>query len=312
MFLDTALNPQPAVLLFFVLSGFVLGCLLDKSAVTSLPSYARYLFRRLFRLAPASWASVLFAAMLAGGAAYSLQEIFEAAIFVSFQPNAVLWTMQIELLASAVLPLLFWISRRCGFWINAAVFALLAFATLSFSLPLFVQFLVFFHAGLLVSHVPEKWPNRISALGSVIIILSAIAILWLPEFIGGPSRPLHYSKWQHWLWSEILPTFLMVYLVVVRRAGPLHNIMEARLFRFLGTVSFGIYLLHLPVLYATVRMLHGLHQHDGLRGALIALILTVLFTIPLAYLLHRFIERPCIEIGRKVSGIGQTSPIPNT
>lgn len=298
-FLDAALNPQPSVLLFFVLSGFVLGCLLDKVAITDAQSYARYLLRRLFRLVPASWASIALAVVLSG-AAYSWRDILSAAAFVSFRPNTVLWTMHVELLASAVLPALYWVVRRCGVWVNAATFVFLTCATFSNAVPVFVQFLIFFYVGLVVSHVPANWAKHVSpSTGCTLAIIATVAMQWLPDVVAGNDRALHYAKWQPWLWSEIIPTFMIVYLVTAQKIGPIRQILTTRPTRFVGKISFGIYLLHLPVLYAVMHLIK--FEDAGLIRMSAIFLAAMAITIPLAAVLHRWIELPFIALGRSFS-----------
>ena len=57
-------NPQPAVLLFFTISGLVLGRQLHKEPINNFFIFIAYLCRRFFRLIPLMWASIIFAFIL--------------------------------------------------------------------------------------------------------------------------------------------------------------------------------------------------------------------------------------------------------
>src|SRR4051812_39751518 len=57
----TLSNGRAAVVLFFVLSGFVMGLSLDHAHPLNLRLYAAFLVKRLFRLMPAIWIAIAFA-----------------------------------------------------------------------------------------------------------------------------------------------------------------------------------------------------------------------------------------------------------
>ena len=122
------------VLLFFVLSGMVLA--LPRIAGRG-ASYGRYLLSRALRLYPAAWAVTAIAALallvepaethgrfstfwLAGqfGSPIKSSDAFHyIGLIVPFDPtrlDGVLWSLELELRASLLLPLLVWLACRCG------------------------------------------------------------------------------------------------------------------------------------------------------------------------------------------------------
>lgn len=299
---EVVLNGQSVVLLFFVLSGFVLGCLLDRVPVRNFEDYCRYLFRRCCRLVPPSWVSIAFAIAISA-TVFSWKEIVEAVVFYSFAPNVVLWTMHVELIASALFPIMYWVARRCGPVVNFALIAVLSAATLS-ETPSFTQFMVFFHMGLLVSHIPESWTKKLSpSAGVLLLCLSLLAMLWLPHLIVDKSKHNYLASWNLWLWAEIIPTFLIVYLIVAQKAGSIQRFLKLKGVQYIGTVSLGTYLFHLQMLtivIATIdsNMTFWQNSSGEFFRFIVIYICTLLTTLPLSFLMYRCVERPFIALGR--------------
>jgi peptidoglycan/LPS O-acetylase OafA/YrhL len=67
---------------------------------------------------------------------------------------------------------------------------------------------------------------------------------------------------------------------------------------FLGTISFSVYILHFAVLGSVGPWLRGLGL-DGVAIFLLVLTITLVLTIPLAFVTYRYIEQPFMRLGRK-------------
>ncbi|KAI8912568.1 acyltransferase 3 [Gorgonomyces haynaldii] len=83
----------------------------------------------------------------------------------------------------------------------------------------------------------------------------------------------------------------------------LQQLFSMRLFRFLGTVSFGIYLVHPMVLLSTIcPLIVGLTALKiGFWGVfVISFIVYLLITLPLGYILYLCIDRPSVDIAFKI------------
>lgn len=75
-----------------------------------------------------------------------------------------------------------------------------------------------------------------------------------------------------------------------------------RLAQFLGAISYGIYLSHELIITCTQYLLITLAPECGRSAHFLALLfLTLLGTIFVSGILHRFIEVPCIELGKKLA-----------
>jgi peptidoglycan/LPS O-acetylase OafA/YrhL len=124
-----------AVSVFFVLSGFVLGETLLRSGKQS--DYHLFIVRRLFRILPALWASVLVAPVIWNELArpITLAEIGRHLWLAETWLNIPLWSLRVELVNSALLPVMWWLRGKLNMGGQLAVLlGLLGLSTHSFGL----------------------------------------------------------------------------------------------------------------------------------------------------------------------------------
>jgi len=78
------------------------------------------------------------------------------------------------------------------------------------------------------------------------------------------------------------------------------RVIDNRVLRHIGTVSFSIYLIHFAILHFG----HGLADRlgDSVAALVATYVVTLVVSTVLASLTYRFIELPAIELGRRVSG----------
>ena len=145
--LEILLNAHAAVVLFYVLSGYVLSLALLKAPMT-VDSVLQFYIRRGFRIFPALWASVglalAYTLLFAGQPFASTVSDWFPAVFraghVSFARIALamvgfghvlplpLWSIAIELVASMLMPLFLLLSSsRLGLGLTGVALALLSF-----------------------------------------------------------------------------------------------------------------------------------------------------------------------------------------
>jgi peptidoglycan/LPS O-acetylase OafA/YrhL len=329
--LDIVLDPQPAVLLFFVLSGFVLGCQLQSAADRGEEfSYWSFLSRRAFRILPMMWASLCFAvALLAVSSAFDNQavgslhrafsRVWANAALVDYEVNVVTWSLFIELIGSAAVPLLFVVATRSGPVLNSAVLICLLCILLWVRRPVAAQFMLFFDVGLLVGYVAQpSWLQYPTAL--VVAAIAAILYLASPEFFDGESRLWGQDHWHKWMWAEAFACAAIVYLIAAQQLPMLNKILNLGPIRHLGRISFSVYLLHWPIVlfclsvWRRVSDAWGLQPPKLLVFAILAVCVAPL-TIALSEVTYERIERPFMALARRISSSPRRldiAPVPSS
>lgn len=263
------------LVLFFVLSGFLLFGPWARAAEhgTKVPQLGVYALRRAARIAPAYYlalaGSVALLWGLAGTPGVRLPPAEGLPLFAIFAQNASpqtvmkldppLWTIAIEVCFYAVLPLLGWLTLRgrarrralvtvpiiliaVGLAWNATTSHLGLGMTYTKTLPAMIGY---FACGMLaaVAHQRGVGAARRSMLlyGGVILVLADAVARALGAASGSSLIPVMLRE---------LPAaagFAMIIAAVACRQRPL-KLLGSRPLAALGTVSFGLYLWHVPVL----------------------------------------------------------------
>ena len=119
----------------------------------------------------------------------------------------------------------------------------------------------------------------------------------------------------NWLGEELLQLVLYCWLIVNVAANPANVVpVGARVFDYLGTISYGIYMLHMPAVYAASELFrrtswwHGSLTLYSLGYYLAAFALTLL----LAHLSYRYFELPFLRLKDRRFASAQAAAPPAT
>jgi peptidoglycan/LPS O-acetylase OafA/YrhL len=304
-----ALYGPAAVYLFFVLSGLVLGLSLDRLG-SSAHATVWFVPRRLVRLFPPYLAATLLCAALGSLAlAFSLPGtppqhllpwndgagmLLRRLLMLNVAHNAPAWSVQIEVLAAAVIPVLWWISRRSA----VSGWLLLIAATVAGQyLREPWLYLYMFQLGMML-------PSLAQPLGQ--LGRRACAALWLAAaaaYLCGAHLPV--GRWRNV--AIVSGAALMLLLVWQGRPAALAGWLQRPSMVRLGSLSFSLYLLHHPCHAAVLALLPPV---SGGAAALVQVSVLAAVSIPLALglaqLLWSTVERPSM---RWAGRIGRPTPV---
>lgn len=300
-------NGYGAVVAFFVISGFVLARSLDRNF-----SASRFVRARIFRLFPAAIATIgLFAALFYAfgfvvyrGAFYSPLNILANMAMLGADIDRVMWSMKAELAATPLIFACVWLYRCVG------ARALIAATVVLFGLAFVGQFskligddtnlalLFAFPVGILVHFKGEAIARRWRPGAALPGTLASVAVFCACAFFK-PS-----GTWT--LLVQCLSAATLVMLIAYRPEVPLLAVLDARIVRFYGRISYSFYLLHPLTFWATGQITGWLlNAGDGLPVTVVA-VMCVLFSVaavtPLAYASWRFVELPMMD-RRKSAGV---------
>ena len=239
-------NGIGAVVIFFVLSGFVLARSLDGNS-----DPIRFFRNRFFRLFPAAIAVVAlltalhwqFGIFLGFGASFDPVNVICNMLLIRSDINGVMWSMTVECAATPLILLSVWLFRRHGksllwglvtilfglsFW-GSYVHLLGGFTTLA---PFYA-----FVVGVLIHVGGNRLPSRIGPNLATAAAVAAIAVfLLLRDRVSSPRARI--------LMLECLCAMTLITLVAWRPNMKLFKPLDLRLARFYGQISYSFYLLH--------------------------------------------------------------------
>jgi peptidoglycan/LPS O-acetylase OafA/YrhL len=300
--LDVLLNGHGAVILFFVLSGFVLRGALGRMSGQMVRDFV---VARLFRLFPVIVATVaLFMVVLwlVDGTTPDLMTFVRNALLLEFKINGAFWTLQVEVFGSLLVLVAYLVERRFGL---GPVYALtLVSLAISFGgdssrivwqyldINFFYPFLVGFLAATLSKPVFGRW--ALAALGLAVIV-----------FFG--AHAIGYVLKQWLLLATVLSSALMVLVLSEDR---FRDAMQSAPLRLLGLWSYSFYALHPLGLMVATGLAVRMDAAGAGRPAVIAVALAsaALVATFAAAPFYYWVERPGIWLGRRL--LYATKPLP--
>jgi len=342
------------VMLFFMLSGYLLADTFWRTEPADLRVYA---IRRFFRIAPAYYVNlaILFLFFAAHRLVFSEQGVKQLVINATFTQylfpdyssslnvNGALWTLTIEMLLYAFLPIMA-LLVRFNPWIGTALLiaiglgwrALVAFhgdglrdfyfggegrtdfgiqslfiarqfigAVAIFALGILARWLVV-HGHL--DRVYRALPARLGVSSFLVLMLPSIALLYWVEKGTNFTNRLLFTGYDFALMVALLPALLLAARPQQFTSSPLRSVTT-----WLGERSYSIYLWHFPLILAIYEMGPGKRAaaDDGYWWRLPAiLVLTLVF----AHVSYQGVERPGMEWGRRLAKrvrAGRHAPTPS-
>jgi len=306
---EALFNAHAAVVVFFVLSGY----LLTRSLVGSRNIMADapvFLARRLFRILPAIWAVGAVSALYLVFMHNHIDTPQQSAWYVRMYPQGPvsqrevalsffaltssltppLWSVRIELLASVLIPAMAICIKR-HFHVALALSGLMLSLFVFNRTETLLYMNSFIFGALLID--PPRWLRAFAGTRGV-VIFSALILLFFRLFSPDWRFEVDYAAKIPTLVESAAAALLILALVV--RGAPL---LQGRWMRWVGDISFSVFLLHFVIMSALATMVGRLPIGPDL-AALTLMGATLAVTLPVANGFYRFVELPGIELGKRV------------
>jgi peptidoglycan/LPS O-acetylase OafA/YrhL len=304
---------EAAVMIFFVLSGFVLHLSLQREQTGSALSIStRFAIHRLFRILPAVIACMVAAYLLSrmfgllglpGFPEITADQLWRNALLVQITIHGPSGSVQTELAAIPILLACFFIARRFG---SFALLLCFLFTIIQMQHPI----LIFRYANL--------WPNASAFVGGMLLALPGSKSAFARAGPGTVIASLcFFLVCRHLVPGQSISALIaqtLCCIVLVGAVGSSHgtvvnSVLESRGVHFLGRVSFSLYLLNVLVLFClwSVPWLSTSPAHAVETGLLVGIVALVI-TVPFAYASERWIERPGVSLGKKLAAWTELRP----
>lgn len=332
-----------AVDLFMMVSGFLMYWNVrmrsDKEPTDSSETWLLFFVRRFFRLAPLYYVALIPAYLFADqwhsmhSAIYAAQGVELVRPFLTCKPTALIdiawhasflyglfpctassnvlpdWSLSLEMQFYAVFPLLYFICRRNGraiLTVGAAIVVAIAASQIgvygieadsSISYPqasVLVLRLNCFVVGMLLAGLFIE--RKVDWIGALWFLLAAFLFQRLTFSVLAVFVALILLN-KDWVPTRFGYISDLVF-------GPPGKILGLRPMRWLGDISYGLYLLHLFILIPMVSWLYSkgvFVDYGPWQRSLLTGVLTLPFAILLAFLGHLIIEKRGIQIGRNIA-----------
>lgn len=278
-------NGHVAVAIFFTLSGAVLFESLRRMQESAARRTAVFLVRRFLRIYPALIVclAVMTGAYALFGIPVSLQDFIANALLYSFTVNGPTWTLSVEMLAGPAMLLAFGgylIGRETGLLVAGIAIALLLNIKGLAAGPIKI-FWPYFLVGMLI-------PTRIgSTVARILPRYGWCIVVIVLLYVRGPT-------------TEKVCCGLLIALLYHGSGDMLGDILRRPEATFLGRISYSFYLYNVMFLEVICRHLRGtaLATAYPLEIGLIASVVVIVLTIPIAYVSMKWIEEPFNRLGR--------------
>ena len=309
---ELALLPgHSALMVFFVISGFVLRVSLQYGPQSVADATVRFHIARIFRIYPVVMLSMLLSAVAHGwqipatatqpAGALDAWTITANLLLLDVSMNSVLWAIQLEVLMAPVIVALYFLERWRGPWVLVAI----AFVTsvLSFDKgwalwpPLSHNFFAFV-LGMLVPTLGCRLVRALSLPGVHGLLLGVVLCLFLTGAVLGL-----FSRFSAFFEGYL--AFLLVSIVAYRMEARGLRILDIKPVRLLGLSSGSYYVLHMTLLMWIVPMIAMAIpaawslQAPALVGPVVIAVAAAVLSVP-SLASYYAVEAPGIALGRRV------------
>lgn len=310
------------VTLFFILSGFLVSAPFIKSAqARKAYPLGEYVVQRALRILPPYYVVAFFGIIIT----QNFDQILPVLLFSSYgyslgAYSAVWWSLSAEIQFYFLVPLVFYIAhrrRRMPLLFFALLVAVIYLSIIfgwnilpgqeefalrfRWILSVFGQLPAFLAGmGMSLIYYKVKKPGHNNFLMEHVCILALLAVLsWLLLPVARMGAVVH--MW-HKPWYIIFETLVWsgVIWVILGRSTTRDGLLDNYLTRYLGRISFSLYLVHMPIIKLVA-------SFSGALGLWPSVILASMLSIAVAQALYWLVEEPSLTLKKQLLNPHQLS-----
>jgi len=321
-------NGEASVVIFFLISGCVLTIQMDKLLTQSRFSTLIFWQRRILRIYPMAIVGCTIAMIVLTVARhnktvvtlplsvqnlhylttdFTFKDFIENLAILKVNISPPFWSLKVELFFSTAFPIIHALGKkRKNFVILLFISVFLMFSEIA---PLTIRrALLCFVLGMALVRYPKLKPNL--GLPEVHVFFISLLILMVTQ---RTLEPLNYNPGMYAL-PEALAAFMIVRMTLFKTIN--FNTLERPSLRFLGEISYSIYVLHFPIMWILTILIGDftggqmIATHPLILGPTLAAA-TLLTVLPISVLTYKWIELPCMIFGRRLDQL-LTAKFPHT
>jgi len=324
--LNIIYNGDVAVYIFFALSGFVLSLSFNRTKDSNV--ILAGVIKRYPRIMLPVAGSMLFMYMVmvltdvligkAFGAQFFnilWQTVYRIPFTHTILTNYPLWSMSYELFGSLLvfsLLALFGKSKyRLIFYSLVMVYFFVSLDKAHQDLYEYSTYYALFVFGVMLCDITNGGRLKINPMARLMMFLIGLLLATTPlpregitQFIGAYTYLKIFEGVQYIqvaITAGVIGSMILFVSIVDSKYAI--SVLSTRLIMFLGKISFPLYLTHATVIYVISFVLHREYTEIGFSEFAIATILTILVSIPIAFVFEKYIDMPSIKISKKISNI---------
>lgn len=301
------LHGEQGVTIFFVISGYLITTLcLKEETRDGFVNINAFFVRRIFRIFPLYYFMVAvysFLILIVGLGSETLKSDFLTALpyymvylneYVEPSPFGQSWSLGVEEKFYLIWPILSFVILQ-----NNKLGRILCVSLVIFGIqlmPILREDKIYagyssIMIGCLIAILMynKVFYNKISKMLSQITIIGALIIITISQLTYSYSAVNRINY-------PLIVGFFMVHLLVTDSF--ICNILSSKVMVYIGKRSYGIYLVHLLSFEIINRIVNKIGQASAIR--LLAYLFTVLVSVLVAEVLHKLIEKPMMDIGKRI------------
>jgi peptidoglycan/LPS O-acetylase OafA/YrhL len=314
-----------AVVFFLVLSGFSLavGPARNRWRLGGLVRFAR---RRAWRILPPYWAALIFSLIITltvvrmphsgppDGRSVVVFGLLLQDLVRAPTPNGAFWSISVEALLYLTFPVLLLIIRRAGVTVML----------LGASVPVLLAGLLLAPGGDDVRHLAwQLLPVFAAGVAAAAILPASSSVrrapwLWMTMAAAAPVAALIVIRgggWvvAHYFWVDLAITPALALLVVTlaaesrSRPSPLVRLLRSRPLAWLGSFSYSLYLIHLPIVVAISLTVVAPRFGHGLAAFAVTTVVTGSVSLVTAWIFAKVFEFP-FQRHRSIAALLRRTP----
>jgi len=287
---------EVGVFSFFLISGFIMPRVMSKEKYR-LAKFGTFMARRLARLHPPYLAALALTlvASLAAAAWKGQPTTWNASDLVPFffyldwpAENPVFWTLQVEMCFYIFIALTYGLFNSPNALFRWSAFALGIVLWLTYPQLVFFRVIAFFLVGVALEQFQRGVVGRTEFVAKMLI---GCGMVWMTRGLENlPLGPI-----------SVLSCLAISAFIVRPPAIP-----GAPLFLWLGSISYPLYLVHFPFGVKLINL--SLAKAPFLPPLLIAAT-AILFSVVVAWLIHRYVERPGMRWSASIGAPQREAPV---